>query len=265
MIDASAFYDEQWTELGDFIRYNPGSRHRRRIVGRMLRGVEFDSVLDVGCGPGEMLVWMKTEFPETKTLWGVDIGLETVAGNRARMPWARFEQLDIERDRVVQDFALVVCSEVVEHLRDRPAALTHLASMVKPGGHLLVTCPTGRMFPTEMHFGHTTHPTVTELLTRGTDVGLDTVRYEHWGWPTYALTKRLTNLWPNWALQQFGKGKYSVAKKLVSHGMYLLNFANLSNVAAGCQLFWLYRKPLLSIGDVRPKAADPVIVEGRRS
>jgi len=241
--EASAFYDEQWAELGDFIRYNPGARHRRRMVARMLRGVEFDSVLDVGCGPGEMLLWIRRAFPEARTLWGVDVALETIGRNRERIPWARFEQVDIERERIRQDFDLVICSEVVEHLQDRPAALRNLASMVKTGGHLLVTCPTGRMFPTELRFGHVSHPTVDELLALGADNGLDTQRYEHWGWPTYSITKRLTNLWPNWAMQQFAKGRYSVGKRLVSSGLYVLNFANLTSAASGCQLFWLYRKP----------------------
>ena len=108
---------------------------------------------------------------------------------------------------------------------------------------MLVTCPTGRMFPTELRFGHVSHPTVDELLALGADNGLDTQRYEHWGWPTYSITKRLTNLWPNWAMQQFAKGRYSVGKRLVSSGLYLLNFANLTSAASGCQLFWLYRKP----------------------
>lgn len=243
MTEAGAFYDEHWEELGDFIRFNPGARHRRRIVARMLRGVEFDSVLDVGCGPGETLLWIRRAFPEVGSLWGADIAPETIGSNRVRMPWARFERLDIERERLERDFALVVCSEVIEHLRDRPAALRNLASMVRPGGHLLVTCPTGRVFETERRFGHVTHPTVPELRGLGTEVGLETLRYEHWGWPTYAITKRLTNLWPDWSMKQFGQGRYSLAKRLVSDGLYWLNFANRANAAAGCQLFWLYRKP----------------------
>lgn len=243
-MEASAFYDEHWGELGDFIRFNPGARHRRRRVAQMLRGLAFDSVLDVGCGPGEMLLWIKRAFPEVEAFCGVDIARETIDGNRVRIPWARFERLDIEREHVRQDFALVVCSEVIEHLRDRLAALRNLASMVKPGGHLLVTCPTGRVFATEVRFGHVTHPTVHELRTLGAEVGLDTLRYEHWGWPTYRITKMLTNLWPDWAMEQFGKGRYSIGKRLVSSGLYWLNFANLTNSATGCQLFWLYRKPV---------------------
>lgn len=240
--EARAFYDEHWEALGDFIRYNPGARHRRRIVARMLRPLRFDSVLDVGCGRGEMLLWIRREFPALQSLWGADVALETIGANRARMPWARFEQLDIERERVGQEFDLVVCSEVVEHLHDRPTALRNLASMVKPGGHLLVTCPTGRIFATEVRFGHVTHPTAPELLALGDAVGLTTLRYEHWGWPSYKLTKRLTNLWPDWAMKQFGDGTYSVGKRLVSTGLYWLNFANLRNARGGCQLFWLYRK-----------------------
>ncbi len=253
MTEAGAFYDAHWAELSDFIRYNPGARHRRRIVARMLRGVEFDSVLDVGCGPGETLLSIRRAFPEARTLWGVDAALETIRGNRRRIPWARFEQLDIERERIRQEFDLVTCCEVIEHLRDRPAAFRNLASMVKPAGHLMVTCPTGRMFATEVRFGHVSHPRIDELLALGTDVGLDTLRYEHWGWPTYTLTKRLMNLWPNWAMGHFGKGRYSVGKRLVSSGLYVLNFANRTDAANGCQLFWLYRKPELTRGDLLPQ------------
>ena len=242
-ITTSEVYDEQWTELGDFIRYNPGARHRRRLVARLLRTIEFESVLDVGCGPGEMLLWLRQAFPHARTMWAADFARETIARNRERMPWAHFEPLDIERERLDREFDLVLCSEVVEHLHDRPAAIQNLAAMVKPGGHLLVTCPTGPMFATERHFGHVSHPTVDELRTRGDEVGLRTVRFAHWGWPVYAMTKRLTNLRPEWALRQFGSGRYSLAKRLVNDGLYLLNFANLPNTPSGCQLFWLYRKP----------------------
>jgi SAM-dependent methyltransferase len=246
LTEASVFYDEQWAELGDFIRYNPGARHRRRIVAQVLRGIEFESVLDVGCGPGEMLLWIKRSFPSVESLWGADIALATIGNNRVRIPWAWFERLDIEQERIGREFALVICSEVVEHLRDRRGALRNLAAMVRPGGHLLVTCPTGRVFATEVSFGHVTHPTVDELRALGVEVGLDTVRYEQWGWPTYRLTKILANLRPEWAMEQFGRGRYSIVKRLVSGCLYWLNFANLKHAASGCQVFWLYRKPTVT-------------------
>ena len=50
-----SFYQGFWEETPDFIRYNPGARHRRRMILRLLGAERFDSLLDVGCGNGELL------------------------------------------------------------------------------------------------------------------------------------------------------------------------------------------------------------------
>ena len=42
-------------------------------------------------------------------------------------------------------------------------------------------------------------------------------------------------------MQQFANGRYSFGKKVVSSGLYWMNFFNLPNAASGCQLFWLYK------------------------
>jgi SAM-dependent methyltransferase len=40
-----------------------------------------------------------------------------------------------------QHFDFVVCTEVLEHVANWPAAFTNLAGLLKPGGRLLITCP----------------------------------------------------------------------------------------------------------------------------
>ena len=48
-------YDQMWSQLGDFIRYNPGARHRRRLVWNVLNELQFETFADIGCGRGEFI------------------------------------------------------------------------------------------------------------------------------------------------------------------------------------------------------------------
>ncbi len=239
-----ASYDRQWAQLDDYARFHPGARHRRRLLLAALRGIAFRNALDVGCGPGEGLLALQRAFP-TARLCGADFASETIAANRSRMPGIRFELLDVAKASLAEQFELVVCSEVLEHLQDRAVAFRHLAQMVAPGGHLLVTCPTGKLFPTEAHFGHVSHPTAGELRACARDNGLRVQSLIEWGFPTYRVLKEATNLNPNWSLRNFAAGRYSAWKRALCLGLYLACFIDLPVAGAGSQLVVLMRKPPL--------------------
>jgi len=49
------YYDEAWCQWDDMKEYGPVSRHVRRLVLELLKGIEFTSLLDVGCGVGTLL------------------------------------------------------------------------------------------------------------------------------------------------------------------------------------------------------------------
>jgi SAM-dependent methyltransferase len=240
---SSASYDGQWRRLGDFVVHHPGGRHRRRIALEFLSGLRFASVLEVGCGPGAMLVSIRDRFPHVSRLCGADFAEETIRANRIAMPWAEFHRLDIEHGALDATFDLVLCTEVIEHLGDRQTAFRHLSSMVAPGGYLLITCPTGRVFATEAAFGHLSHPSRDELLTLGSANGLRTVRQANWGFPAYTLVKHATNLHAEFALRHFASGSYSPLKKALSLILYWLCFLTFGDHPLGCQFFWLYHKP----------------------
>ncbi len=235
-------YDAQWKELGDFIRYNPGARHRRRLCLKILDRIRAETVADIGCGPGELLLALRGTHPEIRRFVGADLAPGTVEATRQRLSWAEFRQLDITAGTLGEQFALVTCCEVIEHLADQPRALAHLAEMVAPGGHLLVTCPTGKVFATERHFGHVRHPTPQDLEQWGKDAGLRTVERYAWGYPGYLLLKRAVNIDPKMAMSQFGSGNYSTVKKLINHALYLWSFMSLGTSDRACQLVWLYQR-----------------------
>ena len=239
---SGADYEAQWRALGDFIRLNPGARHRRRLSLRLLAGVRFDSVLDVGCGPGEMLLHLRRHRPEVGRFVGADLAEETLERNRRALPWAEFVALDLEDRALPETFDLVTCCEVLEHLGNRPRAFAHLAAMVRPGGALLVSCPTGRRYETERRFGHVSHPEAAELDALGRDAGLETVRSLCWGFPLYRALKWATNVDPDWSMRHFASGRYSRPARLLNQVLYAVNFLN-ADSPLGCQLFRLYRRP----------------------
>lgn len=238
-----ALYDEFWQSCPDFSRYNPGVLHRRRAILKRLQSISFRSFLDVGCGDGELIVWLRERLAPEIAVTGVDLSSETISRNEVRHPHARFEVLNIEHQHLDRTFDAVICTEVIEHLDDRTAALGHLAAMVSPGGHLIVTCPSGKVHATERHFGHISHPTPAELRGLVAQCGLELVSLENWGFPLYTSLKYLTNLRPEWALRSFGQGRYGTSARLISQALYLVNFLNLPTADGGCQQFLVARRP----------------------
>lgn len=235
-------YDRFWETCGDFSRYNPGSRHRRRKLGALVDKLPFGSVLDVGCGNAENILWLRARVGSNVSIAGVDLSPETVQRNARRHTFARFSVLDIERESLDEQFDLVICTEVIEHLEDQARAVENLAHMVSPGGHLVLTCPTGRVHETERHFGHVAHPSIARLRSMLVAAGLEVVSLENWGFPLYVALKYATNFRSSWSLKNFGTTEYRPMAKALCHALYLANFANLSASPFGAQLFASARK-----------------------
>jgi 2-polyprenyl-3-methyl-5-hydroxy-6-metoxy-1,4-benzoquinol methylase len=238
-----AFHDEFWASCTDFSRYNPGARHRRRLILEALQGLPGDSLLDVGCGDGELLLWLGTQLPQVRTFAGADLSPVTVAENARRLPKMTFAALDIQKEALPSTYDLLVCTEVIEHLDDRASAFRHLAAMMNPGGHLVVTCPTGHVYQTERHFGHTSHPSPEEVRSLASAAGLEVTDVANWGFPLYRAMKWATNVNADWAIKNFASGEYTLGKKAVSLGLWVANFANKKDSSQGCQLVAVLRKP----------------------
>lgn len=239
-------YDRIWGQLSDFIRYNPGARHRRRHVFELLERCRFgsarDSLLDVGCGNAELLRLVDARWPG-KRLTGVDLSPAVVEENRRSLPHMEFQARNAEEDALPGGFDVVVCSEVIEHVADPAAVVSRLAGALVPGGHAVITCPTGRVWPTERHFGHVRHPARGDLEQWARAAGLVVEELWSWGFPMYALTKWAQNVDPERALKHFaGERPYGMPQIAVSTAVWAANFANLRSSPWGVQLFALLRK-----------------------
>lgn len=113
-----ADYDNYWQERGDI-----GHVLRRwKLTADWLP--ETGTLLDVGCGGGEFLKYLRTVRPGIRSR-GVDVSAEAVS--RTRAAGFEAEVLDPARDALPGGpYDFVTCFEVIEHIPDAEAALRHM-------------------------------------------------------------------------------------------------------------------------------------------
>ena len=103
-------------------------------------------VLDVGCGAGETLHAVRTRLGCRRT-----VGLE-LSPRAAELAARRLDQVvqgDAETDPLPfppAAFDVILCLDVLEHLRDPWAAVRRLASHLRPGGVLVASIPNARHY-----------------------------------------------------------------------------------------------------------------------
>lgn len=102
------------------------------------------AVADIGCGVGTVVSWLGTRLGPRGSVTGVDISPEqlSVAAHRAtrlgltnvQFHCASVYDTGLPRRR----YDLVCCRSLLSHLRDPQAAVLEMASLVTPGGTLLL-------------------------------------------------------------------------------------------------------------------------------
>jgi SAM-dependent methyltransferase len=90
--------------------------------------------LDVGCGEQPLR-------REIETLGFEYSGMDTGHARSAQVDFIGAIDAVLPKSLPQAAFDFVVCTEVLEHVADWPAAFANLASLLKPGGRVLITCP----------------------------------------------------------------------------------------------------------------------------
>jgi SAM-dependent methyltransferase len=94
-----------------------------------------------GCGVAPVTAWLRPRFPDWRfTL--VDLAVPTLEFARWRFPSAsNVETLEPGFGRGLpprQDYDVIACPEVLEHVINPPDVVRHLAEHLKPGGRLVL-------------------------------------------------------------------------------------------------------------------------------
>lgn len=108
------------------------------------------TVIDVGCGTGHLLAAL-SERLELERIVGVDYAAAGLARARELVPTAELRREDLYCLEVDEAFDLVLCTEVLEHLKDPVAAMTTLMRLCGQSGTVVVTVPDGDQDTWEGH------------------------------------------------------------------------------------------------------------------
>jgi len=117
----------------------PDSIRRGRLALRWTETLKLGSgatILEVGCANG----WLCEHLVTFGAVTGTDIADEVIARAQTRHPNIRFLAGDFSTLVLpAASFDVVVCLETLGCVANQPAFLAHIADLLKPGGHLILT------------------------------------------------------------------------------------------------------------------------------
>lgn len=141
-INTDEFWDVQFKKEWDllvnnlpgFIRWNP---YRFDTLSRFIKNGQ--RILDVGCGLGHQVRYLKARFPHS-TVVGTDFSAFAVektkeCGNVA------VQSSCYNFSKIFQDYDVVIATEIIEHLSKPKKLLKEIHNTLKEGGLCIITTP----------------------------------------------------------------------------------------------------------------------------
>jgi trans-aconitate methyltransferase len=214
-------YETAWGIWDDMKEYGPASKHVRRLIFTLLSRITFTSVLDVGCGVGNLLNEIHNKYPSV-TLNGTEYAQSGLEVAKKRIPDGKFRLLDLSKESLPNQFDLVTCIDVLEHIPEDISALINLRAMTRK--YLLVVVPLGPLFEAERtRVGHVHGYGRREFEEKLHQSQFKVIKSIQWGFPFYNLYRRILHHLPESTVN----GSYGLGKRVVSTLIYFFLYINL--------------------------------------
>ena len=194
--NAQKEWDRIWMQFHKGLARNPGRLYRYQIIKQVIRTAITrgnQSIVDIGCGTGELLSHLALEF-SPQNLLGLDISKVGILKARENNPNLNFALIEVNDDgfisRAMKSAAdIIVCSEVLEHLEEPKEILRFISNNLLSSGVLIVTVPAGPMSFLERHIGHHRHYTRDSLTYLLEAAGFSNIEVQRSGFPGINLIR----------------------------------------------------------------------------
>jgi SAM-dependent methyltransferase len=102
-------------------------------------------MLDAGTGRGDLALYFSRLYPGWRVT-GIDVEDDRVArckeaAELLRLDNVNFRRMDLLQLDASEQYDLITCTDVLEHIEDDRLALANLAHALRPGGHLVLSFP----------------------------------------------------------------------------------------------------------------------------
>ena len=227
---------------------HPSVRFRNYLivsaVRRILDPLKQSSVLDVGCGSGDLLKELDKRLclgPRV-ILSGYDISRYQIEKNRLEGLSYDFRVADFNGwVDAASKFDIVICSELVEHLKDWKSSLHNITDMNKPEGFLILTTQSGRRFKSDKALGHLQHFRLDCLVDYLKKLNYDIIIAQKRGFPFYNLQKAVNSIFFVMA-ERVAYAETKLSASILFVFVYFLFRISISSKKLGPQIFILARK-----------------------
>ena len=109
------------------------------VLRRQFDGLQFDSILEIGCGTGKNTSFL-TRIGQSVRAVDFSQGMILKAHEKVLAENIRFSLMDITQTWKFENesFDLIVCSLVLEHILDLPHVFSEAARTLRLGGHFFI-------------------------------------------------------------------------------------------------------------------------------
>lgn len=113
---------------------------RRRLLKILLSKKEPEKILDIGCGTGETLSFLRKVFPEAE-LYGIDLSPVAVKYAKSRGHQKIFRASALKLPFKKNFFDTILILDVLEHIKNHQKVIFEANRVLKNEGQIIITSP----------------------------------------------------------------------------------------------------------------------------
>jgi SAM-dependent methyltransferase len=218
--DNREIYDTSWDAWIGMKTFGPASRWLRALILDACKKLPPDlrTIHDIGCGEGTNTVLLAARFPNANVR-GSDFSVAAIrAASRFAQPPRLEFTFDADNDALDTPAELATCFEVLEHVEQWQEFLARVARSAER--YLLLSTPTGRMRPFEVHVGHLRNFQRGELEQHLQALGWHPLSIAYAGFPFYSPIYRDLCQLTNAGQTEFSRGDYGYLKRALCAAVY---------------------------------------------